>query len=132
MLQRFFNSELLLPSIVCFFIGSFGYIILVLWIIPIFKYWRLKRKTIADLFLYREKHNKGDLDTLKTTLRKHAVNLTKIFNSTLPYWYRLYLGNRGEAPLEAGKIIMKLVNTKDKHHMEDQINEILKALNKPS
>lgn len=132
MLQSFLNSELLLPSIVCFFVGSFGYIILILWIIPIFKYWSVKRKTIADLFLYCEKHDKGDLAIFKTRLRKHAVALTSIFNSTLPYWYRLYLGNRGEAPPEAAKTIMKLVNTKDKHHMKDQINQILKALNKSS
>ena len=130
MLQRFLDSDLLIPSIACFFAGSFGYIIIKLWLIPIISYWRTKRKVVSDLFDFHNADENDDFESLKTRLRQHAASLTRIFNSTLPYWYRLYLGNRGEMPTDAAKIIMRLVNTKNKDHRRNQMNDILVALKK--
>ncbi len=130
MLQNFLNSNLILPSVACFFLGSFGYIILKLWLIPLIKYNSAKRKVFNDLYKFSENQNNADIDEIKTRLRRHAATLTTVFNNALPYWYRLHLGNRGESPIDAAKTIMKLVNTKNKIHINTQIDNILNLLNK--
>ncbi len=133
MLQNFFNSNLLWPSVICFFFGSFGYIVTRLWVLPILRYRRIKKNIRKDLdTLLHVPSASHENKAVKARLRRHAAELPDIYNASMPYWYRLHLGNREESPIDASKILMALVNTKNKPHLKNQIHNLIKALHLPS
>jgi hypothetical protein len=118
-----------------FILGASGYIIIQFWIRPIRRYRALKRRIVSDI--------EGD-DRISSepkamtssragkafakTLRSHSVALSDAYSYDLPHWYRMVLDNRGESPIEASKILMRMANTQDPIQFRERRKEISESL----
>lgn len=131
MLSTILTHPLFLASLVSFFLGSFGYILIQMWLRPVLRYRRAKRLTSSDL----KKMDEMDptrLDAaseLKKQLRQHSDRLSRTYHETLPTWYQLLLKKRNEDPIQAATILMKLANTRNREHAGRQIEQIVACLN---
>ena len=126
------DSSLLIAAGASFAIGLLGYIIVKFWIQPIVRYTRVKRKLNHELTRYlaqknetvaskkKKAKNQGD-PALKNT-RKHAMNLASCYDKDIPYWYRLKLDSRGEAPVEALGLLTSLSKIRDIAQRKDCID----------
>lgn len=122
-----------IAAFVSFVSGTFGYIIVRFWVIPITRYRKHKQGVAATLSRYadaRTSENAGDAITedFSAALRKHAADLSDAFNLDVPHWYRMLLKSRGESPIDAARLLMKLANTRIAAHRERQIDRIRDAL----
>ncbi len=120
----------LIPMAICFFIGSFGYILYFFWLRPVLRYRAEKRRIASELksFIHREEAGKKG-KSRSETFNRCAGSLTMCFNDQLPDWYRLLITRRGESPLDASKHLTALSNTKDREHAARRVEKIKQALN---
>ncbi len=126
----------LIPMAICFFIGSFGYILYFFWLRPVMRYRGEKRRIASVLNAYiqegdAEKRGKPDGEKEKRrseTFNRCAGSLVMCFNDQLPDWHRLLVTRRGESPLDASKHLTALSNTKDREHATRRVEKIKQAL----
>ncbi|MDX9788565.1 MAG: hypothetical protein RBT11_17440 [Desulfobacterales bacterium] len=111
-----------IASVICFILGSFGYILFRLWFSPMMQYRKTKKNIRAALMGFDSAESK------KTQLRQYAATLSSVYYDTLPYWYQLLLEKRNEDPIQAASLLMKLSNTRDKTHASRQTKEIMACL----
>lgn len=120
-----------------FILGASGYIIIQFWIRPIRRYRKLKGQVVSNLEC--EASVPSELEPKKNqssragkafakTLRGHSVALSDAYSYDLPHWYRMVLDNRGESPIEAAKILMRLANTQDPIQIQKRRKEICESL----
>jgi len=119
-----------------FILGASGYFIVKFWIIPIFRYKKIKQGILQSLSFYNnrsvEKIIEPDTQQLKDIsgkLRQYAAQLTTCYNESLPYKYKLYLNGSNESPLEASKALMALANIKQMDHAIKRADSIINFLN---
>lgn len=123
-------------AFVSFVLGATSYIIIRFWVLPIYRYRKRKRSVAATLSRYqkvRERDASGSSDDmtvedLSATLRKQAAELSDSFDLEVPHWYRMLLNSRGESPVDAARLLMKLANTQNIGHIEKQIGRIVEVL----
>ena len=119
-----------------FLIGMMGYIIIHFWLRPIGQYKKQKHslKKVLDRF---ESHlDQHDIQTWKETTaldllqsaRKAATVMVEVYTTKLPYWYKLVLGRRGEAPIKATGPILALANIRHPEHARIRLQQVRKAL----
>ncbi|QTA79065.1 Uncharacterized protein dnl_13140 [Desulfonema limicola] len=112
---------------ISFIFGALSYIIVMFWIRPISKYWKIKAQILSDLNLYENSEN-SLIEKIRQGAGKHSVSLSDSYTLDLPVWYKMVLDNRGESPVDAAKYLMKLSNIKTKEHFEERITQVKKAL----
>lgn len=125
-----------IAALISFILGLLGYIIIRFWILPIGRYSRIKRRLASDIGALldmlqadRPQNNEGaHIQDRGVSVRRHCSDLISIYQSELPYWYRLYLESKKERPLEASKFAMRLANTRKPEHALRQVNEIKRLL----
>ena len=122
MVLDFFSSPVGIAAILSFFIGSFGYVIVRMWIQPMWQYRRLKARarTLLDVVDALPEDAGASLFPGKD-IRQVAAQLTDCYNKTLPQWYQLMLSNRNESPTDAVADLMALANVKDRRHANKRI-----------
>ena len=121
---------------VSFVVGFLGYIIIRFWIIPIFKYRKLKNQVINDMTHYLNSINQedegesiyGEINNISKSMCKNASDLTDCFHYTLPEWYKMLLNSRGESPEDATKHVMGLSNTRNYDHAQNRLEKIRQSL----
>ncbi|MFW5639610.1 MAG: hypothetical protein ACOC23_03880 [Thermodesulfobacteriota bacterium] len=118
-----------------FILGASGYIIIQFWIRPIRRYRALKRRIVSDIECDGRVSSKPKAMTssqagkaFAKTLRSHSVALSDAYSYDLPHWYRMVLDNRGESPIEASKILMRMANTQDPIQIRERRKEICESL----
>lgn len=129
MLVKVLTHPLFLASAISFFIGSFGYIIVRLWLRPVMRYSLTKRQIQSELkLLYADDTVRKQTSELSANLRRHADALSSVYHGDLPYWYRLLLEKREEDPIRAAALLMKLTNTRNPDHARRQGDQIMAFL----
>ncbi len=118
-----------------FVLGASGYIIIQFWIRPIRRYRALKRQIVSDLKWKDPVSPEAEsmpspraVTAHAKTLRSHSVALSDAYSYDLPHWYRMVLDNRGESPVEASKMLMRLANTRDPIQIRARRKEICESL----
>jgi hypothetical protein len=118
-----------LPCVIFFFSGSFGYIIVRMWLGPIARYGQLKYRIQKEIKpLAAENSDNKDTTDKATVLRQLAHDVTTLYHNLLPYWYRLLLVKKGEDPIKAVTVLQKLANTRNAAHAARQREEIMSLL----
>jgi len=118
--------------IACFFVGSFGYVIVRFWVQPIFKYRSIRKRVIQNLADYLNSFDQEDegenfhgvINRRAEEMRRNTLDLTECFNSSLPVWYKVLLRGRGEFPEEISKHLMALSNTRNYNHARNRMEKI--------
>jgi hypothetical protein len=129
MLSTVLTHPLFLASAISFFLGSFGYILVRLWLRPVMRYGRAKRRVKIVLKQIDMAYSGGKpFSELSENMRRHADTLTSVYHEDLPYWYRLLLQKREEDPIRAATLLMKLANTHTPDHARQQAEEIKASL----
>ena len=129
MVLEFFSSPVGIAAILSFFISSFGYVIVRMWIQPMWQYRRLKARVRALLEAVEDlPENAGASAFPGKDIRQVAARLTDCYNKTLPQWYQLMLSNRNESPTDAVADLMSLANVKDRRHANKRITGVRTAL----
>jgi len=129
MILEFFTSPVGIAAILSFFIGSFGYVIMKMWVQPLMRYRLLKSKVGA--LMQTTENLAGDAEPgafPAKEIRKTAAKLADCYTNTLPQWYQLMLANRDESPEAAVADLMALANVKDRQHAPKRIAKIRTAL----
>ena len=119
-------------AFISFVIGLFGYIVVRFWILPIGRYIRVKSRlasdfrVLLDILQAEQTRNteNSQIQDRQVSLRRISSDLVSIYQKELPYWYRLYLENKKEQPLEAAESSMRLSNTRKLEHAFRQADEI--------
>lgn len=119
-----------------FLVGVLGYIIARFWLRPIGQYKKQKHSLKNKLDLFEGLLDRYDIQTWKETtaldllqsVRKAATVMTEVYTMELPYWYKLVLGRRGEAPIEAAAPILALSNIRHPEHARIRLQQVRKAL----
>lgn len=122
MIVEWLSNPIVWAAGLSFCIGAFGYVLFSRMLWPLWRYRRLKQRVEKILSA------SGD----KAALRECAGALTACYNDTLPYWYRLALKNRGEAPLEAAGHLMTLANVKRPQDAGRRSDAVRRALGLPA
>ena len=109
----------------------FGYIITRIWLQPVLKYRRLKRRVekafASDAVLGDPDNESQRAKEVEAEYRKLSVALDSC-HFEMPPWYRIMLKKRGEDPEAAAKHLGKLADTRNVKHAENRVEEIKKAL----
>lgn len=130
MIERLLTHPLFIASTVSFFLGSFGYILIRLWLGPIFRYVRIKNRIRTGLGYIETNHSEERLDSKRAgEFRSQADALNSVYYGDLPYWHRLFLQKKNEDPIQAASLLMKLSNTRNPIHARQQATEIKNFLN---
>ena len=126
MIASIITHPLVVASLISFLLGSFGYVLIRLWLMPVLRYTKMKRAVLSILNGYSQQMNAtpDKMEVDKTHLRRLSGDLSSVYNNALPYWYRLLLSKRGEEPLKVSSLLMKLANTKDRDHAARQMQDI--------
>ncbi len=127
-------ETLIIPVLISFFMGLFGYFIARFWILPIGRYRRIKQQIAASLkqreaLVDRGRRQVNKTRTAGTVLRTHAIQLNNAYHGDLPHWYKILLHNRGESPEKAAKNLMALPGIHDPAHTHRRIAHIRENLN---
>ena len=132
MIIDFFSGPVGIAAILSFFIGSFGYVLLRMWVLPLFRY-RLLKSRVRSLVDTAENlsADAGAAALPGKEIRKTAAALSDCCNQTLPQWYQLVLANRDETPDTAVAGLMALANVKDRRHVPRRIAAVRAALRIP-
>jgi hypothetical protein len=112
----------------CFFVGGFGHVLFAFWMLPILKYKALKRKIAVDISVYAESLVTGGSVKIDT-IRCHGKMLSEADQRSLPAWYRMLIGKRGESPAQAAAVLATLANTSKRSHAEASAEKIRTLLN---
>ncbi len=129
-------NSMLVAAAISFLAGMLGYIIARFWVRPIGQYNKQKNSLKSELDHFEFLLNRHDLQTWKETsaadrlklARKAATQMVDVYTSELPYWYKLILGRRGEAPLKATAPILALANIRHPEHARIRLKQVRKAL----
>ncbi len=127
-------NPLIIGALISFFIGMFGYVLVVFWLRPVAGYRNVKRRLAKDLNAgERDKegkpvYSKEALKALKPVWKQHAAAVTAVYEERLPDWYKLTLKRRGESPMDAAKHLMALANIQNPQHAANRIAEIRACL----
>jgi hypothetical protein len=119
-------------AITGFILGLVGFIVVRFWILPIRRYHKLKKATVATVQTYcnflasvhPETASREELKHKRQSLRQLAADLTSTYNDILPSWYRLLLESRSEHPLEASTHLMTLSNIHQQAHALHRADQI--------
>lgn len=129
MILQFFSSPIGIAAILSFFIGSFGYVIIKMWIQPLMRYRLLKAKVGALMNTAENLSGEGRPAAFPAEdIRRTAAKLADCHSNTLPQWYQLMLANRNESPDSAVADLMALANVKDRQHAPKRIAKVRAAL----
>jgi len=129
MILEFFSSPIGIAAILSFFIGSFGYVLIKMWVQPLMRYRLLKSKVGVLLNTTENLPGNGRPVAFPAEdIRRTAAKLADCYNNTLPQWYQLLLTNREESPDSAVADLMALANVKDRQHAPKRIAKIRAAL----
>ncbi len=124
MVFDYFTTPMGIASIIGFVVGSFGYVVGMMIIRPVFRYRRLKKaveKALDDI-----DGNNGVPEG--EPLRRVASALSTCYTEVLPIWYKTALHGRKESPLDAVGHLMTLADTKNPVHAQKRILAIRNAL----
>ncbi len=119
-----------------FILGSFSYIIMKFFIIPIIKYKKIKREIFSSIFNYLNTINddrsdsriQTKIDECVNNMRQLSDDLAECHDIVIPVWYRLLLLKRGESPEIASEHMNILYNTRDYERAKNRKEKILEAL----
>ena len=132
------DSSLLIAAGASFVVGMAGYIIVRFWIRPITRYTATRRKIKRELTYYlavidestgveKKGTSKKEPPALRQA-RKHTLALATFYNEEIPYWYRLLLDSREEAPADALVLISHLSKLRDRKEIKSHIDKARKNL----
>lgn len=129
-------NPLLIAAAISFLVGMLGYIIVRFWVRPIGQYKKQKSFLKRELDHFESLLNRYDAKTWKESgaqellqsARKAATQMIDVYTTDLPYWYKLVLGRRGEAPLKATAPVLALGNIRHPEHARIRLKQVRKAL----
>ena len=119
-------------AIVGFILGLAGFIITRFWVMPIWRYRKIKAATAANVDNFcclldnttAQENSKEQLKAIRKSLRQQAADLASAYNEILPYWYKLLLESRPESPVEASAHLMALSNIHQHNHALNRAQKI--------
>ncbi len=121
---------LFLAMMVSFVAGVIAYVIVKIWLAPIWRYYSAKRRISSCMkrIVSRDDYD-ADIDDkeLMKEIGQCASDLSSCQND-FPLWYNIILKYRGESPSEAVRHIMKLTNTRKKEHALNRVEKIKNSL----
>jgi hypothetical protein len=125
-------TSLTLAVVACFFLGSFGYVILKFWVQPIIRYRSIRKRVIQNLADYLNSFNQEDegenfhgvINRKAEEMRRHSMELTECFTNSLPVWYKMLLNSRGEFPEKIANHLMILSNTRNYYNARNRMEKI--------
>jgi hypothetical protein len=118
--------------IACFFLGSFGYVVVRFWVRPIFKYRSIRKRVIQNLADYLNSFDQEDagenfhgvINQRAEEMLRNTLDLKECFNGQLPVWYKMLLRGRGEFPEEIANHLMALSNTRNYNNARNRMEKI--------
>lgn len=133
------DTSLLIAAGASFVAGLLGTIIAKLWIQPIARHIKIKRKLESALidYLARMESTAAGPDPLKKckqahatlrSARQHAMDLVSCHQAEIPYWYRLLLESRQVAPNEALGLLTNLDKIRDLRQVRKRIRSAREAI----
>ncbi|MFO7558335.1 MAG: hypothetical protein R6X10_05860 [Desulfobacterales bacterium] len=125
-------TSLTISVIACFFLGSFGYVIVRFWVRPILKYRSVRKRVIQNLADYLNSFDQEDegenfhgaINRKAEEIRRNTLDLKEYFNNSLPAWYKMLLRSRGEFPEGIANHLIALSNTRDYNHARNRMEKI--------
>ncbi len=108
-----------LAALLSFLIGFCGYTIIRYWLIPIFRYQKLKRqiwRLISSMGPTRAEQSEA--------CRRLAAQLAECAGRDLPNWYHIHLRAKGLDPLAAVPHLTTLAHIENIEHRNRRIAEI--------
>jgi hypothetical protein len=123
-LSRYLSPPILIAAAASFVIGLTATIVVLVWLKPILRYLRAKRR-IADE-LVRLTAGSAAEEAL-TAIRREAATLGECAGN-LPSWYRIRLASRKESPSEAAAHLSTLANTGNRNHQQRRIASVRQTL----
>lgn len=129
-------NSMLVAASGSFLAGMLGYIIARFWVRPIGQYKKQKHSVKSELDHFESLLNRHEIQTWTQTkasdrllsARRAATLMAEVYTAELPYWYKLVLGRRGEAPLKATAPILALSNIRHPDHARIRLEQVRKAL----
>jgi hypothetical protein len=133
------DTSLLIAAGASFVAGLVGTIIAKLWIKPIARHKKIRRKLESALIdcLERMESTAAGPDPLKKgkqaqatlrSARKHAMDLVSCHQGEIPYWYRLFLESRQVAPNEALGLLTNLDKIPDLQQVQKRVRSAREAI----
>jgi hypothetical protein len=129
-------NPLIIVALISFFVGMFGYVLVVFWVRPVAAYSKLKRNLAKDLKTTQSLpgqngsplYSHETLKALKPVWKKHAAAVSSVYEEKLPDWYKMVLKRRGESPPDAAKHLLALGNMQDPQHAAKRMAQIKDSL----
>lgn len=133
------DTSVLLAAAASFIAGLMGYLIVRLWIKPIVGYQIAKRRLDRELTEYLHRLDTSDPSpqgktqapadqALLRRARRHAMRLIDCYEKEIPYWYRLLLDSRREAPPKVAGLLDNLMKIKDLQQRRRRIQHAREVL----
>ncbi len=117
-------DKFLVPCLLSFLCGMFGYVVARLQFMPIYRYWKIKRKISSRLVFY----DNGEIaDENREALRRYSAAMSSC-RGDLPAWYGLLISNRGESPDETAKHLVTLANTNNPEHAAKRVESVRRSM----
>jgi len=108
-----------LAALLSFLIGFCGYTIIRFWLIPIFRYRKIKRQIRRLAILTGPTSAKQS-----EACRRLAAQLAECAGRDLPNWYHIHLRAKGLDPLAAVPHLTALAHIKNTEHRDRRMAEI--------
>ncbi len=117
-------------------LGSFGFIIVKFFVLPILGYKKIKRNLVSSItdYLHTINDERSDMriqkkiDACVDEMKQHAEGLTECHDFKIPVWYRLLLKSRSESPEIAIEHLNVLYSTRDYKRAKNRQEKILQSL----
>ena len=133
------DTSVLFAAGASFIAGLMGYLIVRLWIKPIVGYQVAKRKLDRELTEYLHVLDTADPSAhgktqdsadqaLVRRARRHAMRLIDCYEKEIPYWYRLLLDSRSEAPPKVAGLLTNLLKINDLQQRRRRVQHARKVI----
>ena len=120
----------IIATAISFMAGAMSYMVGRFWIMPIFRYHRIRQQIASDLDGYARSDDaeiKKQMKERAEIHRRHSVNLSNSVYE-LPQWYKIAIRHRSEFPDKASEDLMKLSNISEPEHVRNRLKRISESL----
>lgn len=120
----------IVATAISFMAGAMSYMVGRFWILPIFRYHRIRQQIASDLSGYSRSDDaeiKKQMKERAEIHRRYSVNLSNIVYE-LPQWYKIAIRHRSEFPDKAAEDMMKLSNISEPEHARKRMKSISELL----
>jgi hypothetical protein len=120
----------IIATAISFMAGAMSYMVGRYWILPIFRYHRIRQQIASDFNGYGRSDDVEIRRQMKERAeihRRYSVDLSNIVYE-LPQWYKIAIRHRSEFPDKAVEDLMKLSNVSEPEHARKRVKRISESL----